>query len=66
MKQPMNGNSMKKFEVEVLDIYQSIYIVEAENVEEASDLVIDGDITPSYTELTMSQIEDVKEIRYEN
>jgi hypothetical protein len=57
---------MKKFEVEVLDIYQSIYIVEAENVEEASDLVIDGDITPSYTELTMSQIEDVKEIRYEN
>jgi hypothetical protein len=62
----MNGNSMKKFEVEVLDIYQSIYIVEAENVEEASDLVIDGDITPSYTELTMSQIEDVKEIRYEN
>lgn len=66
MKQPMNGNSMKKFEVEVLDIYQSIYIVEADNVEEASDLVIDGDITPSYTELTMSQIEDVKEIRYEN
>lgn len=66
MKQPMNGNSMKKFEVEVLDIYQSIYIVEAENVEEASDLVIDGDITPAYTELTMSQIEDVKEIRYEN
>jgi hypothetical protein len=66
LKQPMNGNSMKKFEVEVLDIYQSIYIVEAENVEEASDLVIDGDITPSYTELTMSQIEDVKEIRYEN
>ena len=57
---------MKKFEVEVLDIYQSIYIVEAENVEEASDLVIDGDITPAYTELTMSQIEDVKEIRYEN
>lgn len=66
MKQPMNGNSMKKFEVEVLDIYQSIYIVEADNVEEASDLVIDGDITPAYTELTMSQIEDVKEIRYEN
>lgn len=66
MKQPMNGNSMKKFEVEVLDIYQSIYIVEAENVEEASDLVIDGDITPAYTELTMSQIEDIKEIRYEN
>lgn len=57
---------MKKFEIEVLDIYQSIYIVEAENVEEASDLVIDGDATPSYTELTMSQIEDVKEIRYEN
>lgn len=57
---------MKKFEVEVLDIYQSIYIVEAESVEEASDLVIEGDITPAYTELGMSQIEDVKEIRYEN
>jgi len=57
---------MKKFEIEVLDIYQSIYIIEAESIEEASDLVIDGDATPSYTELTMSQIEDVKEIRYEN
>lgn len=57
---------MKKFEVEVLDVYQSLYIIEAENMEEASELVIDGDVTPSYTELTLSQIEDVKEIRYEN
>tara|TARA_R110000803_G_scaffold78851_1_gene144170 strand:- start:10227 stop:10400 length:174 start_codon:yes stop_codon:yes gene_type:complete len=57
---------MKKFEIEVLDIYQSIYIIEAESIEEASDLVIDGDATPSYTELTFSEIENVKEIRYEN
>tara|TARA_R110000787_G_scaffold230915_1_gene338389 strand:- start:672 stop:845 length:174 start_codon:yes stop_codon:yes gene_type:complete len=57
---------MKKFEIEVLDIYQSIYIIEAESIEEASDLVIDGDVTPSYTELTFSEIENVKEIRYEN
>tara|TARA_R110000782_G_scaffold72120_3_gene144430 strand:- start:2222 stop:2395 length:174 start_codon:yes stop_codon:yes gene_type:complete len=57
---------MKKFEIEVLDIYQSIYIIEAESIEEASDLVIDGDAAPSYTELTFSEIENVKEIRYEN
>ena len=57
---------MKKFEVEVLDIYRSLYIIEADSMEEASELVIDGDVTPSYTELTLSQIEDVKEIRYEN
>ena len=57
---------MKKFEVNVLDIYQKIYIVEAADEEEAADLVIDGDVEPSHTELGMSQIEDVKEIRYEN
>jgi hypothetical protein len=57
---------MKKFEVNVLDIYQKIYIVEAADEEEAADLVIDGDVEPSHSELGMSQIEDVKEIRYEN
>ena len=61
-----NGNLMKKYEVMAIDAVQKIYIVQAESVEEAVEMVVDMDVDPVDTEIMISEIESVKEIRYEN
>ena len=61
-----NGNLMKKYEVMAIDAVQKVYIVQAESVEDAVDMVVEQDVDPVDTEIMISEIESVKEIRYEN
>jgi nitrogen regulatory protein PII len=61
-----NGNLMKKYEVMAIDAVQKVYIVQAESVEDAVDMVVEQDVEPVDTEIMISEIESVKEIRYEN
>lgn len=64
--QHLNGNLMKKYEVMAIDAVQKVYIVQAESVEDAVDMVVEQDVKPVDTEIMISEIESVKEIRYEN
>jgi nitrogen regulatory protein PII len=57
---------MKKYEVMAIDAVQKVYIVQAESVEDAVDMVVEQDVEPVDTEIMISEIESVKEIRYEN
>lgn len=64
--QRLNGNLMKKYEVMSIDAVHKVYIVQAESVEDAVDMVVEQDVEPVDTEIMISEIESVKEIRYEN
>ena len=64
--QHLNGNLMKKYEVMAIDAVQKVYIVQAESVEDAVDMVVEQDVDPVDTEIMIAEIESVKEIRYEN
>jgi nitrogen regulatory protein PII len=64
--QHLNGNLMKKYEVMAIDAVQKVYIVQAESVEDAVDMVVEQNVEPVDTEIMITEIESVKEIRYEN
>jgi hypothetical protein len=61
-----NGKLMenKKFEVIAHEVVEHLYIIEAEDMDEAIDLIQEEDYKPVHKESIMTMIDEVKEISY--
>jgi hypothetical protein len=61
-----NGKLMtnKKFEVIAHEVVEHLYIIEAEDMDEAIDLIQEEDYEPVHKESIMKMIDEVKEISY--
>lgn len=54
----------KKFEVIAHEVVEHLYIIEAEDMDEAIDLIQEEDYEPVHKESIMKMIDEVKEISY--
>ena len=61
-----NGKLMtnNKFEVIEHEVVEHLYIIEAEDMDEAIDLIQEEDYEPVHKESIMKMIDEVKEISY--
>jgi hypothetical protein len=54
----------KKYEVTAHEVVEHIYLVSAESMEEAMELVKEEEVSCAHSEMVMKMIDDVKEIKY--
>jgi len=53
-----------KYEIIAHEVIEHIYVVEAEDVEEAIDMVQEEEVQSAHQEPIMKMIDEVKEIKY--
>lgn len=54
----------KNYEVTVHEVVEHIYLVSAESMEEAMELVKEEEVSSANSEMVMKMIDEVKEIKY--
>ena len=62
-----NGKLMEKknkFEVTAHEVIEHTYIIEAEDMDDAIDIVQEEEVEPVHKEMVMKMIDEVKEIKY--